>query len=60
VLETTRRQHFIDPEGATGLGRGLPGIVGTSWNSGTRWSRLAYGAGDAAGQIAASIEPLVR
>ena len=30
------------------------------WNGGTRWSRSAYGAGDAAGRIAASIEPLVR
>jgi UDP-GlcNAc3NAcA epimerase len=30
------------------------------WNGGTRWSRAAYGAGDAAGRIAASIEPLVR
>jgi UDP-GlcNAc3NAcA epimerase len=30
------------------------------WNGGTRWSRSAYGAGDAAGRIAAAIEPLVR
>jgi UDP-N-acetylglucosamine 2-epimerase len=30
------------------------------WNGGTRWSGSAYGAGDAAARIAASIEPLVR
>jgi UDP-N-acetylglucosamine 2-epimerase len=30
------------------------------WNGRTRWSRSAYGAGDAAGRIAASIGPLVR
>jgi UDP-GlcNAc3NAcA epimerase len=30
------------------------------WNGGARWSRSAYGGGDAAGRIAASIEPLVR
>jgi UDP-GlcNAc3NAcA epimerase len=30
------------------------------WNGETRWPRSAYGAGDAAGRIAASLEPLVR
>jgi len=30
------------------------------WTDGARWSRSAYGAGDAAGRIVASLEPLVR
>jgi UDP-N-acetylglucosamine 2-epimerase len=30
------------------------------WTGGARWSRSAYGAGDAAGRIVASLEPLVR
>ena len=30
------------------------------WNGGAGWSRSAYGAGDAAGRVAESIEPLVR
>jgi UDP-GlcNAc3NAcA epimerase len=30
------------------------------WSDGARWSRAAYGAGDAAGRIVASLQPLVR
>jgi len=30
------------------------------WSDGARWSRTAYGSGDAAARVAASLEPLVR
>jgi UDP-N-acetylglucosamine 2-epimerase len=50
----------IDPvEGAAELERAIAEHR-RRWNGGTRWSRSAYGAGDAAGRIVASIEPLVR
>jgi UDP-N-acetylglucosamine 2-epimerase len=50
----------IDPvEGVAELGRAIAEHR-RRWNGGTRWSRSAYGAGDAAGRIAAAIEPLVR
>jgi UDP-N-acetylglucosamine 2-epimerase len=50
----------IDPvEGAAELERAIAEHR-RRWNGGTRWSRSAYGAGDAAARIVASIEPLVR
>ncbi len=50
----------IDPvDGAAELARAIAEHR-QRWNGGTRWSRSAYGAGDAAGRIVAAIEPLVR
>jgi UDP-GlcNAc3NAcA epimerase len=50
----------IDPvDGAAELARAIAEHR-RRWNGGTRWSRSAYGAGDAAGRIVAAIEPLVR
>jgi UDP-N-acetylglucosamine 2-epimerase len=50
----------IDPAaGAAGLARAI-GEHRRRWNDGIRWSGSAYGVGDAAERIAASIEPLVR
>ena len=50
----------IDPAGAAAeLARAITEHR-RRWTDGARWSRSAYGAGDAAGRIVASLEPLVR
>jgi UDP-GlcNAc3NAcA epimerase len=50
----------IDPAGgAAELERAI-GEHRRRWPNGAGWSRSAYGAGDAAGRIVASLEPLVR
>jgi hypothetical protein len=50
----------IDPAGgAAELARAIQRHR-TRWNGGAGWSRTAYGAGDAAGRIVASLAPLVR